>query len=739
MGKRPFQLARFNRQTSNSLSRSNCLPKMKKHNLFLVLLLSFLFASLVIFAITNRISFVQSFIFPDMLLRQQQSLLMLRWDEFLINLLRALTGISIFTLGCFLAGAPFFSWQAISLIKIISAFALGEIIFSLLFLSLITLTGLRPAQTGLIFLLCAVPGLVRVAADGFRRFSLQAISLTALPRLGRHAWLLWLVLLSAWGLTSARLGYDAVSYYFAQPRLMALTGQPLFSYPSNAFVVSSFHPGILFTALIQLFGDQAARMLSWLNGVLILASGWMVGQKVGLSKQAQLYFVTLMLTSTAFVDLLGDGKVELISTAPIVVALWWIVDSLQNPSRGRFLLIGTLFGFAMIARPYNMFLIPVFTALFYLWHVLPRWKRDGLAVALRFARPVLWTFPTLLAMGAFHLWQNYLWLGSPLAPITYARELESADWQWQIDPAMLNTLRLLYPLTVTFINNPQSLGTISPLFVGTLPFLLLPIVRARLHLAAGLKSLFLPALLTLVLWINLFFTVIEIRYVFFLWVVLFLFSSQVIETALRTFQRGYRNILRTSMTLLLLFIAARTISISLVTYSPIDSNGQAHCADIVLCAFLNPLNQEAAKGERVFVMHAYRYYLRPDLFACSSQAYEYAALQTLAKENSGEFWVELYRQGFRYVTYEPNFAKSHIHFASLPSPENAPHWLLVRLLPSTNIGVNRVYEIQPIDPPFLPEKTCSLTPNAGWQVKDQNFLNFGEQETVTRNPLLAPP
>ncbi len=669
-----------------------------------------------LFVSANTSDFLHITLFPDWE-TFSASLTRVHFASAMYGLLGAFTGITLFSLACLALGLRFLRshsrHQVPELALAVTAFVVSEVIFSIVFLALLHVGSLIPAISAISLLLAFLTGL-----PALRLWISSSPSISTLTTFRQSERLLsvliGVIVLFSLFYSSARLSYDSVAEYFSNAKIMAITGRPVVFYPGDLFVVSSFHSGILFTALIQLFGDQAARMLSWVNGLLILAGGWALGKKVGLSEQAQLYFLILMLTSTAFVDLLGDGKVELISTAPILVALWWMPDSLQNPSRGRFLLIGTLLGFAIIARPYNIFLIPVFTVLFYLWQVLPVWRRDGFAAALRFARPVLWTFPTLVAMGAFHLWQNDLWLGSPLAPLTYARQLESADWQWQFDPAMVNALRLLYPLTVTFMNSPQSLGTISPLFVGTLPFLLLPLVRARLNLTDGLKSLLLPALVTLVLWIALFFTVVEIRYVFFLWVVLFLFSAQVIEAVLRVLPRGYRSILHASMAFLLLFIAARTLLISLATYSPIASNGQAHCYDIALCTFFAPLNDHADPGDRIFVLHAYRYYLRPDLFACSSQAQEYAPLQTLARENNGEFWAELYRQGFQYLTYEKNFAEFHNRFGLIPPVESAPPWLTVTLISKSQVGA--IYHLTARTPPFSPSKVCKPLAEGKWVV-----------------------
>ncbi len=680
-----------------------------------IVILTWILISIILYITVNRVSYVTLFTYTNSL-AAFKVIRNIEIFNYITNLVWAFAGVSLFTVSCLSAGAKILEQGKITtsnLLVGITGFIIGEIFLSCIIITLAVSKLLSPFITITLLAMGLFSGWKITKNLFFSRSTLKNAYTQA-----RFEQVVVLLLIFTLGagllLTSARLSYDSVTEYFSNAKHVAISQQTNLLFPLRGFAISALHSSILFSAIIQLFGDQAARMLSWVNGLVILAAGWEIGKAIGLSTRARFYFLTLILTSTAFVDLLGDGKVELISTAPIVVALWWMVNSLQNPSRERFLLIGALLGFAIIARPYNIFLIPVFTVLFYLFQVFPVLRKDGFSAAFHFARPVLWMFPTLLAMGAFHLWQNDLWLGSPLAPLTFAHDLEASDWQWQFDPASLNTLRLLYPLTVTFMNTPQSLGNISPLFIGILPFLLLGKVHNQFHLSDTLRSLLLPALVTMALWITLFFTVVEIRYVFFLWVLFFLFGAKVIEAALNTLEKGCQAILRATLALLLVFIMIRTLVISLVTYSPIDANGQAHCYDISFCTFLDPLNESATEGERVFVLNAYRYYLRPDLFACSSQAQEYLPLQSLAKEKSGQFWVELYRQGFRYVAYEKNFALFHSRFGRIPAEESAPEWLTIIAISFT--GSETVYELQPTNPPFLPLKTCTKTDDGIWQV-----------------------
>lgn len=680
-----------------------------------IVILTWILAASILYIMTNRVSYVNLFTYINYF-AAFEVIKNIEIFNYIISLAWAFAGVFVFSISCLSVGIKILAWGRFTTNKLLAGstgFIVGEIFLSSILMTLAVSELLSPWVTMILF---AIGLFSSWSIIKFFFFSNNLLKYPYAPERFERVLALLLVgiFCACLLLASARLSYDSVTEYFSNAKYIATSQQTNLLFPLRGFAVSALHSSILFSAIIQLFGDQAARMLSWVNGLVILAAGWEIGKAVGLSARARLYFLTLMLTSTAFIDLLGDGKVELISTAPIAVALWWMVDSLQNPSRGRFLLIGALLGFAIIARPYNIFLVPVFTILHYLFQVFPVFQKEGFFAALRFARPVLWMFPTLLAMGMFHLWQNHLWLGSPIAPLAYARELDTGDWQWQFDPASLNSLRLLYPLTVTFMNTPQSLGNISPLFIGILPFLLLRKTRAHFHLPAALRSLLFPAVITLVLWITLFFTVVEIRYVFFLWMLFFLFGAQVIETAFDTLGKGYQAILRAALALLLAFILVRALVISLAAYSPIDAKGQAHCYNIPFCTFLHPLNESAAQGERVFVLNAYRYYLRPDLFACSSQAQEYAPLQTMAKNNDGAFWAELYRQGFHYLAYEKNFAEFHSRFGAIPPPKSAPEWMKVDIISS--IGNQTVYQLSAIHPPFLPLKTCAQTDNGAWQV-----------------------
>ena len=212
-----------------------------------------------------------------------------------------------------------------------------------------------------------------------------------------------------------------------------------------------------------------------------------------------------------------------------------------------------------------------------------------------------------------------------------------------------------------------------------------------------------------------FFTVVEIRYAIFLWILLFILVAKIIESSLQNAYQSVVPFLCAMPMLLLAFISLRTAAIALTTYSPIDQNGQAHCYDFPLCTFFEPVNQLAEPGDRVLTLHAYDYYLRPDLFTCSSRAQEYAPIMSLASQDPPAFWEAVYKHGFRYITFEYNFAVFHSHLGTLPNPSSAPDWLSVETIASNDH--NFIYHITAIHPPYLPEVVCVSSGNGKWDLR----------------------
>ena len=644
---------------------------------------------------------------------------------FTLDILRSFTGMSIYAIACTSTGVLLmknFKFQngsrlptKLSKIAYLStSFVLGSGLFSSIFILMGAISQLSSQVIGAIVFVGLLAGsreLTHLLLD--LRKDRDIPDDTA----GKAILVLTLAnLLLALALTSARISYDSTAIYFSDAKISALTHGIAF-FTEDTFVASVFHSAVHFTAILQLFGDQAARMFSWFNGLIIIGLSVSLAEELGLAKRTQLILLAMLVTSTAFLELFGDGKVDLISTAPAIAVIYWTARQARDsaPSRMFFILIGILAGLAIILRPFNAFLVGVFLALHFLSQ---EFSRNGfhLATLKNFIQSMLWIGAGVFTLGAFHLIVNWLLLGSPFAFLSSITNINPSSGPWDNNPSEIFALRILYPLVVTFRNTAQSLGNISPLALAFVPMLFLADIRKEFHVQPLLKSMCLAAGITILAWISLFFTVVEIRYVFFLWIILFLPIAETLAMATRLKYGLLKHASLFLVSAMLVFMNFRTIYIAVDTYSPVNQQGDPVCRDYPLCDYLQTINLIAQPGERVLTLSAYRYYLRQDLFACSTSAQEYETLQKLSHQDPAAFWEEIYRQGYKYIAYEKEYTIRHLRFGIIPSPENTPLWLTIT--PINGIGSNAViaYRIDVKDPPINETVTCQKDMGGIWKL-----------------------
>lgn len=644
--------------------------------------------------------------------------------SYVVNLLLAFMGIVIFSLSCISLGSFLAKYIGIDsraglttslsgLAQFATKFLLGQGIFSLIFLTLGGMYKLTPLTIVIILVIGFLPGLYPLKKN-FQDFFKQDNFDNRKDK--TIFWLSIAILILTTLLTSARISYDATSIYFSDAKLTALSGHTLF-FINDVFVASVFHSAIQFAAIIQVFGDQSARMFSWANGMVIIIFSLALGEIVGLSRRAGLILLTLLLTSTAFVDLLGDGKVDLFSTAPAIAAIYWMIAKSQNQGFGKsaFLLIGFFTGLAIIGRPFNAFLLGIFCILFYLQQTFIS-NRFKLSSVNAFIGSLFWIGIGATSLGIYHLFANWIILGNPLAFLSSVSNINPASGPWDFVPKQMLALRLFYPFAATFRNTPQSLGNISPLVIAFLPALLLSDIRKRVKISGELASLVVISVITIILWIFSFFTVVEIRYVFFLWIIIFLPIAEIIASVLKSEDPFFQNIVFGLLTTLLGFIAFRTVFIAIDSYSPLDRQGNPHCSTFILCDYLNSINKSASLGDRVLTLGAYRYYLRADLFSCSTTHKEYQLLQELSWKDVERFWLEVYRQGYKYIAYENEYTNRHLQFGIMPGPENTPQWVNLEPIYGKSGDPVIAYKINANNPPIVIEQECKQNRNNIWEV-----------------------
>jgi hypothetical protein len=256
--------------------------------------------------------------------------------NFLANLLWAVIGVTIFSSICISAGSFSLlflknhinannSSRLTFLALLGTAFSIGQGLLSVVFFGLARFNQLTSLHVIMVLAIGIGIGIYPIS-DIFTKSQIEKtfnpFEKTDSAPDKAIIWLNISVLALSLMYSTSRLSYDSVALYFSSAKMTAMTNHLQFF--SKFFIVSSFQTGIQYAALIQVFGDQAARMYSWFNGVIIIIFAIALGEKVGLSKRANLMLVTLILTSTAFLDLMGDGKIELASTVPAIATIYWM-------------------------------------------------------------------------------------------------------------------------------------------------------------------------------------------------------------------------------------------------------------------------------------------------------------------------------------------------------------------------------------------------------------------------------
>jgi hypothetical protein len=623
-----------------------------------------------------------------------------------VNFIFSFLGVLLFTFACISLGG--FINKVIrnneltksnitlsNLVNLGTYFLIGNACYSIIF---ITLAGLYQINVTLVLVSWLIGILVgfREIIEYFKIFSVRS----AVKNSGLF-WVNAFIFISTLLLSSARISYDSTAIYFSYAKITAYLGEIQY-FTEDTFVASAFQNTIQFTAIIQLFGEQSARMFSWICGLVIIIFTLALAEKLNISQKAQPILTTILLTSTAFVDLLGDGKVDLINSAISISVIYWLTAS---ETKKGYLLIGFLAGMSIIGRPYNAFLFTVFIFLFYFQKTILQngLNRHSLKI---FITPLFWIGLSAIPIGIFHLFANWMIQEHPLAFLNSLSNINPATGPWDNKPEEILTLRLLYPLAATFRNTPQSLGNISPLVIGFVPFIFLSTIRNKINFSPETKTLTISSCITLLLWIFLFFTVVELRYVFFLWFVLFIPAAQIISTTLENEDKFFMFVKQALIFILLFFIIIRTLIISTVTYSPVDQNKNPQCKDYILCESLIAINESALPNERVLSLSAYRYYLRNDLFVCSSKHTDYTLLKQSAQKNTNSFWEEVIRQGYSYIAYEFDYTTRHLQLGFIPSSENTPEWIKLERLDTVNSEAVAAYKIHLTNPPIESEYNC---------------------------------
>lgn len=614
----------------------------------------------------------------------------------------ALLGLSFWLVG--LAALRLFTPPEGALARSVTALLLGQWVASLGLMGLALVGQFRPLPVALMLLALAGVG---VAGGGVRPLlrDLPAAFRDLIP--AENPWRTLFVLggvafvlsgLTAW----AQMSNDGATAYFLTARITALTGdlRPVNEY---VFHLSPHHTELQYAAGTLLFNHRAGRLVAWLYLMAAVLMAFPLGRVLGLDVRENAVFAFMVGSSTAILDLAGDGKIDLTGIAVGMAALYWLLLAVEKRSPRLLALTGLLLGVAVINKPTYIPFLAAMTLAALVWRY-----RAGV---VRAALPVIagGMVPVVLYMAV-----KWVVAGEPLAPAFYIdpppRPTDiTLNETWTSSPETVRTVRLLFPLVYTFIPTHFSLGTLSPLWLAFLPLSFSRRQLQRFPAVYGWVTA--AAAVAFAAWLLLSFAVEELRYFYVVWVLLFAMTARAIVT---TYQRKeFRPVITAVLVGLPLLLAGRSLLITAAMLDAAPDPVEVRCRSLLGCAANDLLNETTPEGTRIIQIHEFGHYLRPDLIACLPTMAEHQALTRAAF--AGEFWQAAYDMGFTVLNIDDVVSLRNWHFIE-PDLDAVPAGLDVTVLSAPTDFESGVYliEAQPGTPP--PQRTCQPTAT-GWAVQ----------------------
>ena len=451
---------------------------------------------------------------------------------------------------------------------------------------------------------------------------------------------------------------DALWVYLPSARVIAfshtLTFQP-FNSPHNGLypLQVDIHWAALFTMSNEtaIQGWDYLCAFSSLSGIGLLA-WWLTSDK-----RVALVAMLMMFSTPGFYDLMGGAKPDNAAVQYGMAACVWL---LCLPCLGRRAMIcaGLCAGWAVASRYTNVILLPALLVFFVMSTV------QGGALSRHTLRESLGLWGSHVLVGALAVGvamapmvlKNWLLVGCPLAPHIGCQEMSWANIYGAPRQNLEVADLLVYPFVWTFARRADMLGNISPLFLGSLPFLLLtyrtyPLVRST-HMAgvAGLVSL--------ATWL-----LLEPLILFTRWLLVPLAFCTIpcsaalvaLEHELRS-ARAARWLMRGAFLMMLFFLLfqSRTVVHAVRYIAAIDQKATRYAAEPYYDV-ATWLNAHVQPGQRVGLRDYgnFFHFLQTDILLRSETAEESQWLwqhwDSLSMTEIGDFYA---RRGFTYVVME---------------------------------------------------------------------------------------
>jgi len=657
-----------------------------------------------------------------------------------ISVISALSYCSIYTLACLLFGAGLLRFVKICPSKALNlsgagylggAFFLGQGIFGALWQVIATL--------GFFSLSVVVPILVLAAFLGIFQFSsIMRLTFQRFKFVIKDTWnlgLIWtglaivlvLLIASFACLTLHPPNCDALAYYLAQEKLMALTHQltPLQGYEllCHFGMNAEMHGSVMYLMGGDIVGEYAANMLVWVTAVASGVMLWAISSQVGLTRRGQWSVMIMLFTSTAFTLVMWAGKTDLFGAGLGLAAIYWVLQIGKVADWIALLLAGLIVGFAINSKmSFIVVMIPMLAAL------------AALLLSKNFIsnevneRPVWISLFKYLIKGAFIaggavfvaflplFFKNTVIFNEPLAPFVYLHMAgNSALNQVWYSPENTRWIVLTYPLALTFGQYPMQFGNISPLWLAFLPSLFLFPKWLGLFHNKPLSYLTASSLFGVMFWILLQPSTFAPRYFLSPLLTLFPLGGYIIDQVWRKigfFVLRVVMILAIYIMLLMTFFGLNS-ALTLATYycfggviSP--PNFQQTYHNEVWKAF-SVVNEKAKEGDRVFLIMYSRLPLRSDLLQTLF------TVEEMSKMGSHP-WEDVYISGSLWIIADLITHGTFKAFLPLIQLKGVPEYLTIVTHP---IGEHLiVYQIVPKEGAPKPLKASVKQEDGTWKVQD---------------------
>jgi hypothetical protein len=468
---------------------------------------------------------------------------------------------------------------------------------------------------------------------------------------------------------------DALHWYLTTAKVIATTHtQELMPFLHPYYGLLPLQIEMHWAALFAISNETAVTVWDYLCATSFLAGIGFFAWALTDSRRVAIIAIVMMFTSSAYYEFMGGGKTDNAAAQYGIAAFLWLLLLPALGSRS-ILLAGLCIGWAIAGRYSNSVLVPAVM----IFTVIAVYRASSVSYENRVGPHVRKSWLTIVVIGCIAiglpvaptLIRNWLDLGCPVAPIVGCDDTFLASARWlrgvsaihnQFTRSFLDRahdLRSL-PLEWSFAygHRANTLGNISPLFLGLLPFLLFynrsPVVRSGL--IAGLAGF-----ISIIAWWSLFRTFPNARWLLVPFGLLAVYLSSAAIAAERDprLTLSARWSMRVAIVTLLFFLLfqSRSVVYAARYLTSIDTRHSRYEGTPVYGYDVATwLNTHIQPGQRVALAgwRGYPYFVDPDHLWNSESATELQWLWQFCrcrtpKSWTQDFWRFYAERGFTYA------------------------------------------------------------------------------------------